>query len=311
MVRRYTVQCPQHPRSVLIEDHHAGDLICPECGLVAAERIIDVGSEWRSFSNESGSVDNSRIGDKENPLLNSANLSTVIMPSKNSNFNDYSNSLRNKVTTSYEDRTMLYAFRQINIIADRLNLPKLIIDDSCHFFNKALTSKAVKRKNIDALVVGSIYIACRCEGVPRTLKELCAVSGISKVDIGRIFKKMKNVMNINISSVAPDSYIERFCSNMELPIEVIKLARKICIKVSEANLVTGRSPLSIAAVSISIAATILTQKAFNLRKIAEDCGVTESTIKSVYKSIKPHLSKIVGQELSGSITFINLDGYFS
>ena len=33
-----TVQCPYHPESSLIEDHAAGDMICPECGLVVGDR---------------------------------------------------------------------------------------------------------------------------------------------------------------------------------------------------------------------------------------------------------------------------------
>ena len=47
-----SVSCPHHPGAVLIEDHRAGDQICSECGLVVWDRVIDVGSEWRTFSSE-------------------------------------------------------------------------------------------------------------------------------------------------------------------------------------------------------------------------------------------------------------------
>lgn len=43
-------------------------------------RVIDVGSEWRTFSNEKSGVDPSRVGGPENPLLNGADLSTMIGP---------------------------------------------------------------------------------------------------------------------------------------------------------------------------------------------------------------------------------------
>ena len=45
-----SVSCRYHPDASLIEDYRAGDLICPECGLVVGDRVIDVGSEWRSVS---------------------------------------------------------------------------------------------------------------------------------------------------------------------------------------------------------------------------------------------------------------------
>ena len=40
--------------------------------------MIDVGSEWRTFSNDKDAKDMSRIGAAENPLFDGDNLDTVI-----------------------------------------------------------------------------------------------------------------------------------------------------------------------------------------------------------------------------------------
>lgn len=84
------ITCPNHPNIHLIEDHRAGDVICPECGLVVGDRfaffivylflfrLVDVGTEWRSFSNEKSGTDPSRVGAPENPLFNGGDLSTNI-----------------------------------------------------------------------------------------------------------------------------------------------------------------------------------------------------------------------------------------
>lgn len=45
-------------------------------------RVIDVGSEWRTFSNEKAGADPSRVGGPENPLLNGSDLSTMIGPGR-------------------------------------------------------------------------------------------------------------------------------------------------------------------------------------------------------------------------------------
>ena len=50
------------------------------CGLVVGDRVIDVGSEWRTFSNDKGGEDRSRVGGPENTLLGSSDLSTMIGP---------------------------------------------------------------------------------------------------------------------------------------------------------------------------------------------------------------------------------------
>ena len=65
------LHCKNHPDAPLIEDHHAGDMICSLCGLVVGDRVIDVGSEWRTFSNDKNSKDMSRVGAAEVSLSNS------------------------------------------------------------------------------------------------------------------------------------------------------------------------------------------------------------------------------------------------
>lgn len=78
------VVCYAHPEAHLIEDYRAGDMICSECGLVVGDRVIDVGSEWRTFNNEKSGVDPSRVGGPENPLLSGGDLSTMIGPATGS-----------------------------------------------------------------------------------------------------------------------------------------------------------------------------------------------------------------------------------
>ena len=63
--RMNVLHCKNHPDAPLIEDYHAGDMICSLCGLVVGDRVIDVGSEWRTFSNDKNSKDMSRVGAAE------------------------------------------------------------------------------------------------------------------------------------------------------------------------------------------------------------------------------------------------------
>ena len=81
------VACKYHPDAPLIEDYRAGDQICSECGLVVGDRVVDVSSEWRIFSNGEekfrvcGNKIKSRVGGVENRLLSSSDLNTMIVVS--------------------------------------------------------------------------------------------------------------------------------------------------------------------------------------------------------------------------------------
>ena len=112
------VACKFHPDANLIEDYRAGDQICSECGLVVGDRVIDVGSEWRTFSNDQGGEDKSRVGGPENTLLGSCDLSTMIGPGRMgggaqgfSNSSTMYNNRNSSNRASTSDRTLLNAFR--------------------------------------------------------------------------------------------------------------------------------------------------------------------------------------------------------
>uniref|UniRef100_A0A673H6Q0 Transcription initiation factor IIB n=1 Tax=Sinocyclocheilus rhinocerous TaxID=307959 RepID=A0A673H6Q0_9TELE len=184
------VQCPNHPDAILVEDYRAGDMICPECGLVVGDRVIDVGSEWRTFTNEKETKDPSRVGDAQNPLLNGGDLTTMISKGTGAaSFDEFGNSkYQNRRTMSSSDRAMLNAFKEISTMADRINLPRNIIDQTNNLFKQVYEQKSLKGRSNDAIASACLYIACRQEGVPRTFKEIGDITGVADVTIRQSYR---------------------------------------------------------------------------------------------------------------------------
>ena len=127
--------CREHPDATLIEDYRAGDMICSACGLVVGDRVVDVGSEWRTFSNEKANSDPSRVGASENPLLNGSDLSTFIAREGNQLSAEEGGGTKyhNRKTISSSDRALMNAFREIGNMADRISLAKTIVGRCCDF----------------------------------------------------------------------------------------------------------------------------------------------------------------------------------
>ncbi|KAH1297630.1 hypothetical protein KXX11_007326, partial [Aspergillus fumigatus] len=70
-------ECREVPPNLEFPDSH--ETVCGSCGLVLADREIDMHSEWRTFSNDDQNNDDpSRVGDATNPLLNGDQLETQI-----------------------------------------------------------------------------------------------------------------------------------------------------------------------------------------------------------------------------------------
>ncbi|KAI5639642.1 transcription factor TFIIB repeat domain-containing protein [Phthorimaea operculella] len=253
------VVCYAHPDAPLIEDYRAGDMICSECGLVVGDRVIDVGSEWRTFSNEKSGVDPSRVGGPENPLLSGGDLSTIIGPGRgDASFDSFGVSkYQNRRNISSTDRALINAFREINTMADRINLPKTIVDRANNLFKQVHDGKNLKGRANDAIASACLYIACRQEGVPRTFKEICAVSKISKKEIGRCFKLILKALETSVDLITTADFMSRFCSNLGLPNSVQRAATHIARKAGELDIVSGRSPISVAAAAIYMASQVI------------------------------------------------------
>lgn len=278
-----------HPEANLIEDHRAGDMVCPECGLVVGDRIVDVGTEWRSFNNEKSCSDPSRVGAPENSLLSGSDLSTTILAGPSGN-NELANLQRKNVNNS--DRQLIQAFGVIREMSERIHLPKSIQDQANKVFKDVLDTKALKGRNYEAIAAACLYIACRKEGVPRTFKEICAISRTSKKEIGRCFKLIVKALETNLTHITGDQFMSRFCANLDLPPPLQTLATQIARKAVDMDLTAGRSPISIAAAAIYMASQASETHKRSAKEIGEIAGAAEVTIKQTYKLLYPKAASL-------------------
>lgn len=292
-----TVLCSAHPDAPLIEDYRAGDMICSECGLVVGDRVIDVGSEWRTFNNEKANSDPSRVGAAENPLLNGSDLSTMIgRGSGDASFDENgAPKYMNRRTMTSSDRALINAFREINNMADRINLPKTIVDRANNLFKQVHDGKTLKGRSNDAIASACLYIACRQEGVPRTFKEICAVSKISKKEIGRCFKLILKALETSVDLITTGDFMSRFCSNLSLPSLVQKAATYIACKAVNLDIVPGRSPISVAAAAIYMASQASEDKKTQ-KEIGDIAGVADVTIRQSYKLMYPRAAELFPED---------------
>jgi len=301
------VACKFHPDAPLIEDYRAGDQICSECGLVVGDRVIDVGSEWRTFSNEKGGEDKSRVGGAENTLLGSSDLSTMIGPGTGkASFDSQGTAIyNNRRTVTSSDRTLINAFRTISEMADRINLPKTITDRSNNLFKMVHDGRNLKGRANDAIAAACLYIACRQEGVPRTFKEIVAVSTVSKKEIGRCFKLILKAHDTSVELITTGDFMSRFCGMLQLAREVQKGATQIAKKASDLDIVPGRSPISVAAAAIYMASQASDDKRTQ-REIADVAGVADVTIRQSYKLMLPRAAELFPADFRFTTSIENL-----
>merc|ERR1712083_1127514 len=164
-----------------------------------------------------------------NTLLGSSDLTTMIGPGRGmASFNPDGTALyNNRKTQSSSDRTLINAFRTISNMADRINLTKTIVDRANNLFKMVHDGKNLKVRANDAIAAACLYIACRQEGVPRTFKEIVAVSTVSKKEIGRCFKLILKAHDTSVEIITTGDFMNRFCGTLGLARDIQRAATTI------------------------------------------------------------------------------------
>ncbi|KAG4441214.1 hypothetical protein IFR05_003332 [Cadophora sp. M221] len=303
--------CKEVPPN-LVEEFSSGDMVCGSCGLVLGDRIVDTRSEWRTFANDDqGNDDPSRVGDGANPLLNGSQLTTTIsFQDGNARSRDLMRT-QNKSSNDKATKGLLAAYKEIGAHCDAVNIPKNVSDTAKHLFKLVDDAKAFKGKSQEAIIAGCIFIACRQCGVPRTFREIYALTKVSKKDIGRTFKvlekffandsedKAKAVQNDTYQTTSSTNAAElcvRYCSQLGLSRQsFVKVSQGLAEKMSTVGDLAGRSPLSVAAACIYMASYLLGRPK-TPKEISAVAGVSDGTIRTAYKYLYQERERLIEPE---------------
>ncbi|RDW66198.1 putative transcription initiation factor IIB [Coleophoma cylindrospora] len=310
--------CKEFPPN-LVEEFSSGDMVCGSCGLVLGDRIVDTRSEWRTFSNDDqGNDDPSRVGDGANPLLNGSQLQTTIAFGDGNARSRDLHRAQGKSTNDKATKSLLAAYKEIGAHCDAVNIPKNVSDTAKHLFKLVDDAKAFKGKSQEAIIAGCIFIACRQCGVPRTFREIYALTKVSKKDIGRTFKALEKffaqdsagkaaMANAQGALGTSDSYQTttstnakdlclRYCSQLGLKSQqFVKVSQGLAEKMSTVGDLAGRSPLSVAAACIYMASYLL-GKPKSAKEISLVAGVSDGTIRTAYKFLYQDRDRLIEPE---------------
>ncbi|KAK3010270.1 hypothetical protein RJ639_012590, partial [Escallonia herrerae] len=113
----------------------------------------------------------------------------------------------------------------------RLSLVATIKDRAREMYKRLEEQKCTRGRNLEALAAGCLFFACRQEGKPRTIKEICSVAnGASKKEIGRakefIVKQLAVEMgqSMELGATSAGDYLRRFCSNLSKEVKAVQEA---------------------------------------------------------------------------------------
>ncbi|CUM68442.1 uncharacterized protein PRCAT00006165001 [Priceomyces carsonii] len=290
--------CKKYPPD-LIERFSEGDIVCGSCGLVLSDRVVDTRSEWRTFSNDDQNGDDpSRVGDAGNPLMDSEDLTTMIsyIP-ENTRVGRELNRAQSMSLVDRKDNALAAAYSKISQMCDGYQLPRIVQDGAKEVYKLVYEERPLKGKSQESIMAAAIFIGCRKAKVARTFKEIWALTNVPRKEIGKVFKIMNKIIqeknaanpsaafiqdNEQTTQTSAEDLIRRFCSHLGLNSQVTNAAEYIARRCKEVGVLDGRSPITVAATVIYMAALVFGAD-LPPSKIADKTGVSDGTIKTSYK----------------------------
>ena len=286
--------CPECT-GTLHNDAEHGETVCGECGLVVEENEIDRGPEWRAF--DAGEKDRkSRVGAPTTEMMHDKGLSTNIgWQNKDAYGRALSSKQRAKMqrlrtwnerfrTRDSKERNLKQALGEIDRMASALGLPKNVRETASVIYRRALEEDLLPGRSIEGVGTAALYTAARQAGTPRSLDELSAVSRVEKMELTRTYRYIVRELGLQVAPADPESYLPRFASELDLSEEVEREARQLIDDARSAGILSGKSPVGLAAAAV-YAAALLTNERVTQSQISAVANVSEVTIRNRYKEL--------------------------
>jgi transcription initiation factor TFIIB len=283
--------CNECGSTNVIDEASRGELTCGDCGLVLETSRISFEKEWRSY-NESDEQSKSRVGDPETPLVADKFVSSglnfnrdasgkLINPQKRWEFYRLANLDRRR---NCEIRNLRVALRELQRLTSQLGLGESISQLASIIYRKCLKANLIRGRSINVIIAASLYIACRKDGVPVTLKDIQERANSSPKELSRAIRVLITELNIRPQNSAPNALLQKLGTILKVTMVTQNEALKIISKAKEASITVGKNPMSVAAAALYIAG-VRTGERRTQQQLAAAAKTTPVTIRNRFKEL--------------------------
>jgi len=276
------------------------------CGIMYTN-TLDYSPEWRFYGAEDkNSNDPTRCGNPINPLLKESSYGCKILCAPNASFE----MKRLRKWTEWQamphrEKSLYEEFQFITNMARNAGINKIFIDDAMAIHKDISEQQMFRGINRDGIKAASIYLSCRLNNCPRTSHEIAEIFKLDKTSATNGCSVAVNILcNIDrnndsglsqsdkLCTSNPSAFIERYCSQLHMPSELIKLANFIAMKIEKEDYINDNTPQSVAAGIIYFVAQTCHLN-FSKGDVRNVANVSEVTINKCFKKIDMLKDKLV------------------
>lgn len=267
---------------------------CEACGLVLSEHPIDHGPEWRSFDDERPGRE--RTGPPLTPTRHDRGLSseigfdrtdangTALSGRKRRQLGRLRREHRRGRWASKAEQNLAHGFSEVRRIVGVLDLLESLRDQACRLYRTAASEDLIRGRSIEAMAAASVYAACRCVGLPRTLDEVSAPSVVALERVQNAYTVLNRELELPTVPVGPLEYVPRVTSTLGLSAATHQRAAVLAKLAVRSGVANGCNPAGVAAGCVYQAAQEQDERVTQTA-LADATEVTPMTVRARWKDI--------------------------
>ena len=97
---------------------------------------------------------------------------------------------------STADRNLAHGLGEVRRIVSALGLPESIRDQACQLFRSTQSADLLHGRSIEAMATASVYAACRCNGLSRTLDSVADLARVAQTSVTNAYKTLNRELDL-------------------------------------------------------------------------------------------------------------------
>jgi transcription initiation factor TFIIIB Brf1 subunit/transcription initiation factor TFIIB len=286
-------------------------IVCKSCGTVV-ERPLDMGAEYRFFSNDDrGGGDPCRVGAPTDPRFADSSLGTIILGVGHGGSSTARGAMlriRRFHTWSmfpYKKRSLLQVFEQMTLTATNHGIEQRVIEIAKDLYMQLVEHCDKRGLSRSSVVASCIYSALKMVGAPRKPKDVADMFHLQNAQFTKAFKDFQCVLAmakqkglLSQATVIPSQlktthardYIAFPLSKLPIQrndVETIRaLAMRVADMVEEQEISNENMPPSLASAVLGFVLERCGYEKIPLETIANACDVSVGTVQKCLRRLE-------------------------
>jgi transcription initiation factor TFIIB len=272
------------------------EIVCIDCGFVVTRKFVEKEPKESTY-NEEQKVTRARTDTSLTYTIHAKGSTTVINWNKRDTQNKKFSAnqkaqvyhlckwqRRIKITGSTE-HNLTFALSEITKNANKLNLPKNVLETATDTYRKAAKDQLTNGRSIQNIAAAALYLACRQHTLPITLNKITQTSAVNKKEIASNYRFLIKKLNYPTPQpLQPNQCVMKFFNQIAMQKKAEEISHKIFSAAKDSKLALGRDPMIIAA-AVGYIVLLLIGEHKTQKEIANIAQTTESAVRNRYNAL--------------------------